>query len=181
MAMYNAIVTLPDQNGYIVTTQIGITGVLKTDKQLFPGDYVNVDILGKQTIEFKSDFWGPEFKMIDSYVDFWNKTWKEKYDINDMHEESFTIKVGDELKTIHKDFNILFSRHTKKNIDFYDPVSFSSAKLKSSFKNFKKCIDLGVCKKEVEITFTYNFLNLPFETSLFKVLLCHVPLIDDLK
>jgi hypothetical protein len=181
MAKFNAIVLMYRKGGYIVTTQIGVTGFLKTNKQLFPGDYINVDIVGEKTIEFKNDFWGPEFKIVDSYIEFWNKIWKKTYDIHDISDDSFTVKVGNKLNTIHKDFGVLFSKNKKKNIDFYDPVSFSSAEFNSSFKSFKKCIELGVCKKEVEITFTYYFPSLPFETSLIKILSCHVNLIDNLK
>jgi len=181
MPKNNAIVLMYRKGGYIVSTQIGVTGFIKTEKQLFPGDYINVDIVGDRTIEFKTDFWGPEFKIVDDYTDFWNNTWKKTYSIDQMLDDSFTVKVGDDLNTIHKDFGLLFSKNKKKNIDFYDPISFTSASMQSSFEDFKKSIELGVCKREVEITFTRHFTNLPFETNTFKVILCHCDLIDDLK
>ena len=114
MPKNNAIVLMYRKGGYIVSTQIGVTGFVKTEKQLFPGDYINVDIVGDRTIEFKTDFWGPEFKIVDEYIDFWNNTWKKTYSIDQMFDDSFTVKVGDDLNTIHKDFGLLFSKNKKK-------------------------------------------------------------------
>jgi len=167
---FNAFVASFIEDGYIVCTQIGVSGLLKTTEKLSVGQSINVDISSNKTVEFKKNFCGPEFNLVQEYNAFWTKSWIYDYTIlefDDLNKDIFTVKSSDDGKEHHIHKNFVQEFHSAGNIVEY--------------KDFIESIKLGVTKWEVEITFMYSFPCQPYEASVIKIWTISSELSDDLK